>query len=493
MTKYSRTVEFSSEDQGRSLFPLKTNAVMMAYNPEGLGKHVYDAIAKNDGSSDASFLPQARVFADKSGHHLRRTFKLDPVAEFYIYDVVYRHRASFKLQKKSSRSCFGYAFSRGHVPPPSESYREFSSAVKLADTEFSHSLAFDVSSYFNSIYHHDLVRRFRDLVTDNDEVELFGRFFREINVGRSVDCLPHGIIAAKVIGSDFLSYIDKSNRLKSPLMLRFMDDFVLFANSETKLLSDFQSIQELLGSKGLSVNPAKTKWVVGPGIYAGDLDPIKVSILEKRRAVVVASEGPDEDDEDDVEELTNEEVEYLLALLEEDEVEEEDAELALVMLRNEAAEVLDHLPDMLRKYPNLTKNVFHLIRHIDDKSAVADILLTLLKSDYPSTQYQLFWFGWIAEKELSRTPQYGELLATLHDHRSASIISKARILEIPEKNHGMADLREVQLRSGGSGWLAWASAVGSACEKKASRNHPLGYFANASPINKLIADTVRRL
>ena len=54
---------------------------------------------------------------------------------------------------------------------------------------------FDVASYFNSIYHHDLVAWFDERGASGDDAALLGRFLREINSGRSVDCLPQGIYA----------------------------------------------------------------------------------------------------------------------------------------------------------------------------------------------------------------------------------------------------------------------------------------------------------
>jgi len=489
MSTHSKTVEFFAEDQNRSLFPLTTNAFMVQSNPEGLSKYIREAINNADEDSCENFLPQERVYADKSGHHLRRTAKLDPVAEFYLYDVVYRCREAFKRRATKNRTAFGYSFVKGHVPQPSGSYREFSGAVGAAEEEFKYSLAFDVSSYFNSIYHHDLVRRFSDLVEDLDEVNLFGRFFRQINAGRTVDCLPHGILPAKILGSDFLAYVDESNRLRSPLMLRFMDDFVLFANREAQLISDFYTIQELLGSKALSVNPAKTRW--GHLSTGGDfkVDPLKVKILKKRRALVVASEGPEHEE---VEDLGQEETEYLLTLLHEEEIEEDDAELALMVLREVSDKVLVHLQEILRRFPSLTKNAYHFIEHVEDKEAVAELVLGLLSDSASTTQYQIFWLACSTDRHLRGTERYGDLLRALYEHASASAVCKARILEIPEKKHGMSDLREEQLKSGGSGWLPWASAIGSRCEKAASRNHLLGYFANASPLNRLIAETVKR-
>jgi hypothetical protein len=63
-----------------------------------------------------------------------------------------------------------------------------------------------------------------------------------------------------MVGNDFLRFIDNSFHLRSAKLARFMDDIYLFSDDEEHLKSDFLTIQRLLGDKGLSVNPKKTKW-----------------------------------------------------------------------------------------------------------------------------------------------------------------------------------------------------------------------------------------
>ena len=82
---------------------------------------------------------------------------------------------------------------------------------------------------------------------------------------------------------------------------------------------------------------------------------------------------------------------------------------------------------------------------------------------------------------------------SLDDHPDATLLSKAKILEIPERRFGMTELREEHLRTGKSDWLSWAAAIGSRAEKKANRNHLLSYFANGGPLNKLIFEYLRQL
>ncbi len=129
----------------------------------------------------------------------------------------------------------------------------------LLDKSYAHSISFDVASYFNSIYHHDLVHWFERIGASSEDVGALGSFLREISSGRSIDCLPQGLYPGKMMGSAFLEFVQQSGRLQSDVLIRFMDDFVLFANDKETLLSDFYYVQEALSAKGLSVNPSKTR------------------------------------------------------------------------------------------------------------------------------------------------------------------------------------------------------------------------------------------
>src|SRR4029077_7609836 len=132
------------------------------------------------------------------------------------------------------------------------------SVISMQAAFNAYTLSLDISAYFNSIYHHDLVHWCTGIGANQPDIDAFSQFLREINAGRSIDCLPQGLYPCKMVGNSFLSFIDTSNRLKSFFIARLMDDIHLFDDNEATLLSDFHQIQSLLGDKGLSVNPAKT-------------------------------------------------------------------------------------------------------------------------------------------------------------------------------------------------------------------------------------------
>src|SRR5262249_9740629 len=132
-------------------------------------------------------------------------------------------------------------------------------------------------------------------------------------------------------------------------------------------------------------------------------------------------------------------------------------------------------------------NVHSFAAGIRDKEAVSEMILKETKKGHRILEYQLFWFAAMLEDYLMETSKAAALISVLFNHKSATTITKAKILEIPDPRFGLPELRNEYLVSGQSDWLAWSSAVGSRSLKPASRNHKLKYFGNSSPMNHLIA------
>ena len=364
--------QYLLEDYRHTLFPLSTTRLLV----ETFASDLRHYAANNP------FRPQTRCSAAKRGFHLRRTVKLDPPSELFVYDLVFRNRKHFRGDHQQTRSSFGFLFKGGKPISSKTSYQDYRTSLSGAKAKHKFGLRFDVSSYFNSLYHHDLVSRFREIGASEDDVSLYGRFLREINSGRSLDCLPHGLHPCKVLGADFLKFIDNSIRLKSPKLVRFLDDFNLFSDREQDLHSDFNNIQESLSEKGLFLNEKKTAYADDFGrSMTEEISEIKAGLLRTRGEVVEPSgielsdlfsddDDGDDDDEEGEEEteivgasavegvdedleasdtLTDAQTEFLLELLNSPEIDESDAELALVLLRDHGEDVLERMGDFLVK------------------------------------------------------------------------------------------------------------------------------------------------
>ncbi|HCH5320689.1 antiviral reverse transcriptase Drt5 [Vibrio parahaemolyticus] len=487
-----RILEFYNADFEGTLFPMETCRVVIENAFDELVAYIEKVATKSE--PNFSFLAQQDVYASKAKQHLRRTKKLDPVAEFYLYYLCYKNRSIFNRYQHSNRQSYGYKFSEGEAIPINTSFLEFNEKVSELKAEYAYCIQFDVSSYFNSIYHHDLVNWFASSnVVDASDVELFGQFMREINAGFSIDFLPHGIYPSKMLGSHFLSYIDYSMLIKSEVMVRFMDDFVIASNSKETATQDFQTIQKLLGQKSLNINSHKTR------LYNEVNEPIDQAVNEVVKDIfgtISVYHGSDvgfEEFEDTIRPLLPDEVSTLISLLDRIDISDREASLVLETIKLYTDELHVYLPIFLHQHPNLIKKVYAFCDHCEDKSALTQEFIELVRQNNYLNEYQLFWIAKIAEAYLLQTENAGELLSLLYGHQDSTEISKAKILEIPEHRFGLPELRETHLKNGSSGWLAWASAVGSRKDPKQAKNYLMDYFSKVSPINKLIGECVKSL
>ena len=486
-----KTIDFYNNDYRKTLFPMETNRFLIQ-NGEGEIREFLQRCLDSDDES-YSFRSQTRAYAAKSGNHLRRTVKLDPIAEFFIYDIVFRNRSRFRAPFSSKKKHFGYRFKKGRPLSPSQSFKGYKGAISAYRTKYKFSLSFDIAAYFNNIYHHDLVSWFSRVGASEKDCQSFGQFLREINTGRTIDCLPQGLYPTKMIGNDFVRFVEQFHGLKSKAIVRFMDDFVLFSNSRSSLMRDFIAIQQILGDKGLSLNPSKTSDGIRENVNLENaIEEVRKKLLDRRRVIIVGYDGED-DELVFPEDLTEKEMKFLRDLLREDDIDEEDAELVLALMAEHAEEVLVRLDDISRKFPHLIKNICHFCLRINDIESLADFVIRLLKDKSAVVyEFQLFWLAHILEERLLGSNKAAEVIDKLYNHPNATAISKAKVLEISDQRYGLVELRDSHLGAGQSDWLAWASAVGHRDLKKVDRQHRLGYFAKASNYNKLVFDIVSK-
>lgn len=493
----TNTKKFIQSDFGSTLYPLKTNSIMAEVNGVELSEYIYNKILSDQHESD-NFLSQHKVYATKPRGHLRRTVKLDPVAEYFIYDVVYRNRAIFRSQVSDTRRSFGYRFKEGSQIPVHSAYAEYKTHLSECSDKFKHNIQFDIASYFNSLYHHDLTHWFasKDGVTGVDS-NAIGKFFREINSGRSVDFLPHGIYPCKMIGNEFLKFIDLSGLLKSSQIVRFMDDFTLFDDDPNVLKQDFIRIQQLLGKFALNVNPSKTYYDNKVGGIELALSKIKQSLKEiitdyevfpTASGVEVVETGVEIENC-----LSKDQVEGLMTLLKDDDLDESDADLILSFLRSHSDSLIELFPLLLERFPNIIKHIYSVCSEITDKEALAKIIHDFLHSGIDLQEYQLFWLGAILEDYLSGVNLYGESLIKIYELTADFKIARSKILEIPEQGFGLKEIRDELLKTGQSDWLSWSSAIGSRSLPAVERNYVLDYFSKGSPMNFLVASSVKKI
>lgn len=492
----STTTDFFKADFNSSLFPLKTNLFMCDRHEKEVSEYIYQKILDPTNKAD-NFLPQQKVYATKPKGHLRRTAKLDPVAEYFIYDLVFRNRNLFRPEVGPTRRSFGYRFQKGALVSVHSAYKAYKAALAEYSAQYKYSIQFDIASYFNSIYHHDLTNWFSALPGISAvDASAFGQYFREINSGRSIDFLPHGIYPCKMIGNEFLKYVDLYGPLKSSVIVRFMDDFSLFGDDESILKRDFVRIQQLLGLNGLNVNPSKTHY----NRMSVDVDKKLSAIHETLKEIVTdfvevpSASGVTmvEVETEVTKKLDKGQVASLTGLLKDESLEEADADMILGFLRSHSDSVLEFMPELLTRYPNQIKHLYTLCQSVTDKTGLCQVIRDFAKSLEDPLEYQLFWLAMIIEDHVATNGPYGDALINLYERTADFKIARAKILEIPEQGFGLKEIRSEYLKTGQSDWLSWASAMGTRTLNVAERNYMLTYFSKGSSLNYLVAECARK-
>jgi hypothetical protein len=492
----SATFDFFKADFSGTLFPLKTNLLVAEKHEKEVSEYIYQKILDEKLTAD-NFLAQQRVHATKPLNHLRRTVKLDPVAEYFLYDITYRNRVIFRPEVSNARRSFGYRFMGGGHISVHNAYKAYKLCLTDNNLKFKHNLQFDIASYFNCLYHHDISHWFaaRPDVSEVDSNAL-GKFFREINAGRSVDFLPHGIYPSKMIGNEFLKFVDLSAQLKSTVLVRFMDDFTLFDDDPDVVRQDFLRIQQLLGQFGLNINPSKTFYNNSIANVEETLSALHESLIEIVNEIdeVQGASGVDFVglENEVATNLTDDQVSALLSLLKDDSLEEADADLILSFLRSHSDSILEHIPMLLRRFPNLTKHIHSVCSAVSEKADLAGMLLEYLTNETFFLEYQLFWLACIVEDHLMGQGCYGDVLMRIFELTQDFKIARAKVLEIPEQGFGFKEIRSEFLKTGQSDWLSWTSAMGTRSLKAAERNYVLDYFSKGSPLNYLIAGCAKK-
>ena len=485
--------KFYTYDYRSSLFPMFTTRFLIEFGEDRLLENSAECVKAENGGG---FSPQIRAYASKPKLHLRRTPKLDPSAECFLFDLIFRNRDLFRSPKSESHKHFGYRFDEEGQPiSATEAYGAFRKAQSDYERKYAYSLAFDVASYFNSLRQDDIVEWCHVAGLNSEDTRALDKFLEQSNSGRGSDCWPQGIFPAKMVGNDFLRFCEENSGIKSSAVIRFLDDFVLFSNDERSLVDDFFLIQKLLGSRGLSINPSKTHLRASAEEVSGaQLTEIKKSLLEKSRQATQLAYLDDFDDAHEGIELDDGEVNFIEAVLERDKFTEEDAELILSVSRNHPEAVKPYLGKLFISSPHLAKRAWSFCSVIRDVDFI-ELFLLDVSANSSLQEYQLFWLAQIladhAPSIISNGGDVSVILKFLYKHRNASGLSRAKLLEIDVTDPTLMQWRRDHLLSGRSDWMVWGSAIGHRQVIQDSAVRRFNSFSNASQMNRTIFDIIR--
>ncbi|MDN4619290.1 RNA-directed DNA polymerase [Paenibacillus sp. PsM32] len=431
------------------------------------------------------FMSQPWVYALKDSKHFRQTFLLDPIAQIFLYDFVYRNREYFEQKNYSNRESFGYTFQGDAYPSQSKEYKRFSVRRDSLKSQYNYVGKIDISNFFNNIYHHDIVSYIARIINQT-EAEKLGKFLREINEGRSTSCFPQGLFPVKVIGSSFLSFIEASREINCEYIIRFMDDIYLFSNKEETILNDIFYIQKLIGEKGLHLNEEKTEIIYRNEETNESIESIKVSLLQKRRLIINSYSDSDDLDDREEEELTEQESIFLKEMLHEKNIEDEDIELILSLLTTTESETIELTRLVLYRSPQFIKNLYYNIKrsYMTLSEDIIDEFEIYLNKDY-IPEYSLFWITKILIDFTELNELIANILINVYKHSSITNVTKCLILELQENNYGFLELKKHVAR-GHAPELIISAMTGLISHEKGNRNQIYKYVGKSNSMLRTI-------
>jgi Reverse transcriptase (RNA-dependent DNA polymerase) len=479
--------QFIEADHRRWIFPLRTPLAYAKAGEKELRAHISKMIL--DAQQPEGFVAGHVAFSRKDAHHLRRVLVLDPISIFFLYDFVVSHRSHFPKAPRGDRQSFGHAFHRGAPVDAFAAYHEFRRrkyALRRKCGVFAH---LDVFNCFNSFYHHD-VASFVSTSVGRAAGQAFGQFLRELNAGVSVACFPQGLYPAKVIGNAYLSFVEKSRSLKVQALIRFLDDIVLFTDGRSEVEAQVLEVQYLLDKHHLALNDAKT--VVGDRtVRFGErrLDAIRRSLVKKRETI---KSGYDEDDEEEVG-LSRQEREYLSSLIHRPNIAQEDVELALALMRQEADALESLLGPVLDAAPHLLRGLHRFIGVAQDHGETWAALKERITSTRKLPEHDLFWYARILLDYYEFDQDVADSLLEIFRRPESTAIVKAAILESRELEHGFADLKERELRNAGDLLILSAAMLGLVGLEKGRRNQLFKYASRQGAHAAMLSSIATRV
>ena len=142
-----------------------------------------------------------------------------------------------------------------------DSYSDFKTAIEenARDGKFSHAATVDITSYFVHLNHHILENLLTETGIPSGLNTFLVKTLLENWSGRFSYGIPQGLFPSDLLGNFYLSTLDTNLASLGIKSLRYVDDLVLFYESERKAKSSLAQLCWFLRTIGLSLNEAKSK------------------------------------------------------------------------------------------------------------------------------------------------------------------------------------------------------------------------------------------
>ncbi len=193
--------------------------------------------------------------------------QIDPIWNAYFLSLVLDLSGSIEKKRISADKDTIYSYrlsideSTGKLFSKEISWRKFiSDSINIAGSgKYSHVVKFDISDFYTRIYHHRLENALIRTEGDREKIKRVMTILQNLSSNASYG-LPIGGNASRLLAEALLHSIDQYLFNKKIRFCRFVDDFVLFAESKEDAFRFLNTSAEfLLRNEGLAIQKTKTQ------------------------------------------------------------------------------------------------------------------------------------------------------------------------------------------------------------------------------------------
>lgn len=193
----------------------------------------------------------------------RQGTQIDPIWNAYLLALVATIGEEIEARRVSPSIVFSYRYKpnkeTGAFFDKSIGWPQFQAAAKLGADKHAYVLRCDISDFYPRIYHHRLENALRRATAKADVVNRIHELVKAIAAGPSYG-LPVGGPAARLLSELLLNSVDRLLIAEGIIFIRFVDDYLIFAESRETAHSALIRLSELLlTNEGLSLQKNKTR------------------------------------------------------------------------------------------------------------------------------------------------------------------------------------------------------------------------------------------
>ncbi|MDU9415142.1 RNA-directed DNA polymerase [Pseudomonas sp. zfem005] len=189
--------------------------------------------------------------------------QIDPIWNAYLLALVISIAEEIENKRVGQQIVFSYRFnpdkSTGSLFDKNIGWQTFQSTSLEHAQNYPYALRCDISDFYPRIYHHRLENALKKATNNGDIINRIMIILQSISDNVSYG-LPVGGPAARILSELLLNRVDRLLLSESVTFCRFVDDFVIFAESKEKAYSSLISLTDLLlTNEGLALQKTKTR------------------------------------------------------------------------------------------------------------------------------------------------------------------------------------------------------------------------------------------